>query len=45
MMDSVYYHEEGTGPTVILLHGFPMNHHVWDGFAKALSKGFTNRMS
>ncbi|MEO5601425.1 MAG: alpha/beta hydrolase [Cyclobacteriaceae bacterium] len=37
MMDPIYYRQQGSGPTVILIHGFPMNHEVWNNFAKKLS--------
>lgn len=37
MNETIYYREQGTGPTVILLHGFPMNLHVWDEMAEKLS--------
>lgn len=37
MMDPIYYRQQGNGPTVILIHGFPMNHEVWNNFAKKLS--------
>lgn len=36
-MDSINYLEQGTGPTVILIHGFPMNQQVWKDFAEKLS--------
>ncbi len=26
---SLYYHESGSGLPVVLLHGFPLDHHVW----------------
>ena len=34
------YREEGDGQTVILIHGFPMNQHVWDSFQEKLSDKF-----
>ena len=39
-MSHLNYREEGTGPSVILIHGFPMNQHVWDDFAEKLSEEF-----
>jgi pimeloyl-ACP methyl ester carboxylesterase len=36
-MASINYKKRGSGPAVILLHGFPMNREVWDGWADALS--------
>lgn len=36
-MSTLHYHEQGTGPTVILLHGFPLNQQVWNNFAEKLS--------
>ena len=32
------YRELGAGPTVILLHGFPMDQHIWNDFAEKLSE-------
>jgi pimeloyl-ACP methyl ester carboxylesterase len=37
-MTNLNYREQGTGPTVILIHGFPMNLEVWDDFAINLSR-------
>lgn len=39
-MNGLHYQEQGSGPTVILIHGFPMDHHVWDNFADKLSESF-----
>ena len=39
-MDNLYYREQGTGPTVILIHGFPLNHQVWNDFAEKLSDSY-----
>jgi len=36
-MNSINYREQGSGPTVILIHGFPMNQQVWNDFAEKLS--------
>lgn len=35
-------HETGRrdAPTVVLVHGYPDNHHVWDGVAAELADGF-----
>lgn len=30
----------GTGPTVILLHGFPLDHRMWQSQLKSLAKGY-----
>ena len=36
---AIRYHVEGTGePTVVLVHGWAMDRHVWDGQAPALAK-------
>lgn len=37
-MNTLNFREEGNGPTVILIHGFPMDHHVWDDFSDKLSE-------
>jgi len=39
-METLNYREQGSGPTVILIHGFPMNLHVWDSFSEKLSENF-----
>lgn len=39
-MARLNYREEGSGPPVILIHGFPMNQHVWDDLADKLSESF-----
>lgn len=39
-MTDIFFEMTGEGRPVILLHGFPMNHHIWDNFAKALSKRY-----
>jgi pimeloyl-ACP methyl ester carboxylesterase len=36
-MIALHYREQGTGPTLVLIHGFPMNQTVWDDFIKKLS--------
>lgn len=37
-MTRLNYRELGTGPVVILLHGFPMNQQVWAEFGEKLSE-------
>lgn len=32
----IFYQVRGAGPTVVLLHPFPVNHHFWDEASKAL---------
>ncbi len=39
-MTSIYFRERGSGVPVILLHGFPLNHELWDDFAAELAKDF-----
>lgn len=39
-MNSLNYRELGNGPVVLLIHGFPMNQHVWDDFAEKLSESY-----
>lgn len=39
-MAPVNYRELGNGPALILLHGFPMNQHVWDEFSEKLSDSY-----
>jgi pimeloyl-ACP methyl ester carboxylesterase len=36
-MDTINYREQGSGSTVILIHGFPMNQQVWNDFSEKLS--------
>lgn len=36
-MTTLNYREQGTGPTIILIHGFPMNQQVWNDFVEKLS--------
>jgi pimeloyl-ACP methyl ester carboxylesterase len=36
-MEALHYREQGSGPTLILIHGFPMNQLVWNDFAEKLS--------
>ncbi len=35
------YNREGSGPAVILVHGFPESSAIWEDFSKKLSKEFT----
>jgi pimeloyl-ACP methyl ester carboxylesterase len=37
----IAYTIQGQGPCLILLHGFPMDSRVWDGFVPELAKQFT----
>jgi pimeloyl-ACP methyl ester carboxylesterase len=37
-MNALSYREQGVGPTLILIHGFPLNQQVWNGFAEKLSE-------
>lgn len=39
-MQPLNYKEEGDGDVLILIHGFPMNLHVWDSFQEKLSADF-----
>lgn len=39
-MTQINYREAGSGPPVMLIHGFPMNLHVWDAVAESLSDEF-----
>jgi len=39
-MSDLNFQETGEGPTLILIHGFPMNSQVWDEFRIPLSKNF-----
>jgi pimeloyl-ACP methyl ester carboxylesterase len=36
-MTTLHFREQGTGPTLILIHGFPLNQTVWDNFIQKLS--------
>ena len=40
-MSPIFYKKLGNGPAIILLHGFPMNHEVWEEWARPLSSTFT----
>jgi pimeloyl-ACP methyl ester carboxylesterase len=37
---SLNFKDEGTGPVLVLLHGYPESLVIWDGFANELSKEF-----
>ncbi|HTJ49540.1 MAG TPA: alpha/beta hydrolase [Cyclobacteriaceae bacterium] len=39
-MPELSFQELGSGPTLLLIHGFPMNSEVWNEFRKPLSKHF-----
>jgi pimeloyl-ACP methyl ester carboxylesterase len=39
-MSTLAYTEYGSGQAVVLLHGFPFNKDIWNGFAKQLSSSF-----
>jgi pimeloyl-[acyl-carrier protein] methyl ester esterase len=39
-VSGLYFEAEGTGPTVVLLHGWALNLRVWDGLRAALSGRF-----
>jgi 3-oxoadipate enol-lactonase len=34
---NLFYHESGRGLPVVLLHGFPLNHHIWHKMVPELS--------
>lgn len=39
-MSKLSFTEKGTGPAVILIHGFPLNKTIWEGFADELARSF-----
>jgi pimeloyl-ACP methyl ester carboxylesterase len=41
MVQKIFHRKHGSGPPVILLHGFPMHHSVWIDFAGKLADQFT----
>lgn len=41
MEESLFFESRGSGPALVLIHGFPMNHHVWDSLSLELAKNFT----
>ena len=36
----LFYESTGSGPDVVLLHPFPLNHHFWDGVVSHLSSRY-----
>lgn len=38
--DLLFYKDEGSGPVLVLLHGFTENMGIWDGFARQLRTQF-----
>ncbi len=40
-MSSLYSKKLGSGPPIILLHGFCETHQIWDGFAESLAADFS----
>ena len=41
MEETIFYKKVGSGPAVIMLHGFPMNSSIWDEFAGRLAEEYT----
>jgi pimeloyl-ACP methyl ester carboxylesterase len=39
-MEALHHREQGSGPILILIHGFPMNQQIWNDFAEKLSATF-----
>ncbi len=39
-MSSLYFREEGSGPPIVLLHGFCETHEIWSDFIAPLAKKF-----
>lgn len=37
---AIFYENSGKGPAVVLLHGYPESHAIWENFRKELSKSF-----
>jgi len=35
---ALYYEVSGSGPDLVLLHPFPLNHHFWDGIVPSLCR-------
>lgn len=40
-MSNLFYKKLGSGPPIILLHGFCETHQIWDGFGELLTSDFT----
>lgn len=40
-MANISFQQRGAGKPVILLHGFPMDQSVWDGFAETIANQYT----
>lgn len=40
-MSSLYHKKLGSGPPIILLHGFCETHRIWDGFGELLATNFS----
>ena len=38
---SIFARRRGSGPPVLLLHGFPQTHLMWRGVAPLLARDFT----
>lgn len=38
---AIHFEKSGSGPAIILIHGFPMNRQVWDQFELAFTDRFT----
>jgi pimeloyl-ACP methyl ester carboxylesterase len=38
---AIHYKKSGSGPALILIHGFPMNRQVWEQFEPGLTNQFT----
>lgn len=37
----LYYEKKGKGPAVVLLHGLPSNHTIWEALTNSLAEGFS----
>src|SRR5262245_16029637 len=40
-MGKLFSKQRGTGPSIILLHGFPMHHGIWEHFSELLATDHT----
>ena len=38
---SIFVRSRGSGPAILLLHGFPQTHVMWRGVAPLLAESFT----